>query len=223
MVDGKEMHPTTSLELIQDRIGVYVYYGVSPLGYDGWSHYQVNGGGVCIIPYTVYNGHLYIAAVRQQSVLNGNGGYGPVGGFVDPAEAGVDPHIPAERETREEMGWHPLFRLQLLAGAPMNKNGAFTYTPKGEGVLVFGLEIPDRLLDWHDGVPTFRPGVLTRDTAKDAATEHIEGVDLIPYEAALAASDMHLVAATARLLVHLGRTHQKTSKPSRGIAVGDDD
>lgn len=208
LVDGQEIRPNSSLELVQEQIGVYVFYGMSPLGYDGLSIHQVNGGGVIIFPYVVRDGYLYVAAIRQRSALNGNGGHGPVGGFVDPEEAGVDPRIPAERETREEMGWHPLFRLQPLAGTPMNKNSAFAYTPRGEGVLAFSLEIPDIFLDWSGGSPVFHPGMLERDVAKDAATEYIEGVDLIPYADAIAASDMHLVAGAARLRLHLARTGQ---------------
>ncbi len=208
LLDGAEIRPSHSLELVQERLGVRVFYGMSPLGYDGWCMHQVNGGGVCVLPYTVRDGRLFVAAVRQHHILNGNSGYEVVGGFVDPEEAGLDPRIPAEREAREEMGWHPLFKLIPLPGTPMNKNRAFTYTPKGEGVSAFGLEIPDALLDWSDGPPVFRPGVLERDLPEDAATECIDGIDLIPYEDAIASSDMHLVAGAARLRLHLARTGQ---------------
>lgn len=190
---------------IVSRIRIYsgfgeLNYGMSSVGYDGWSWKEPGGGGSVTIPYAKINGGLHLGVVKQMRHNQGGEVLNVPRGFLDPKETHFQA---AERELAEETGIAPVAAsLVALPGDPMNPNSTFFETVEPcEGVKFFVCKVSqDALKRESDGVWVFKHGIV-KPVSK--AAEGIVKCMFIYWKEAAKLSDMFTVAAVARLLANL--------------------
>lgn len=199
-VDGQEVPVKSHAILANEKVGFQVVYGKGPAGWDQPGFHERGGGGSVTLPFTIWNGRLFVAVVKEgrplqadEPVLNS------VRGFLDP---GKNHFETAKTELAEEMGLANITLFEL-PGDGGNPNSTFFETwPQGEGLRFWGAYIPDKLLVAVDKGFAFKEGVL-KPTKDDKLAEKILGSLFIPWDEAARLGDMMTMSAIARLLAYL--------------------
>jgi ADP-ribose pyrophosphatase YjhB (NUDIX family) len=157
-----------------------------------------------IVPYLKIEGELYVGVLRQYrhnhvgEVLNVPRGFLDLGESHDEA---------ARREFSEETGYARASAMVPLEGEPANPNSSFFFTPDGEGVRFFAVQLALDDVENRDGRIVFRRDRTRTDpiSASHRLAERVQDVQFIYWADAALVSDLFTVSAVARLLAHLRR------------------
>lgn len=167
-VDGKEVD--ARLVRIESDAYEIVEYGLRPEGYDGCVIYERGGGGAATIPWTVYEGELYVGLVRESRANMSGTWYDVCGGYVEPGQthagaalkrAVVEAGIPTNAPRNE------------LPGIAVSSNRTYWVADpaKGEGIHFFAVRIPAEQLErdgdeQHLQLLRFKQGIPNTQLAK---------------------------------------------------------
>lgn len=199
MVDGQEIDPG-QVSIVSRRFGV-LCYGMTPMGYDGWSFKQAGGGGVVIVPFVMLGDMLHIGVIDQERLLQGGKVLNLPRGFIDPGEAAAKA---ASREASEELGVHER-NLIDLGGDPTNPNSAFFDTSEeATGDRFFGMKFTSSEIVMEEAAVRLRPDLVDPDKSHRLA-ESIGRSLFMPWYQAAGLSDMFTVAGVGRLLAYLAQ------------------
>jgi len=205
-VNDEEIAEVASVTITSDRFGT-VRYGLTRLGYDGWSFREAGGGGMVVLPYVWHDSELWVGVVRQERPNQSGSVLNAPRGFVDAHETHEQG---AARELAEETAitW-PADRVIGLEGEPANPNSTFFETAPGRGVHFYGVRVSPDELDTSADVPHIRADLISGHRAYAAARdERITGVAFIRWWEAATLADMFTNAAVARLCAFLCRQGQ---------------
>ncbi len=194
-VNGEIFPGARHVSIENERFGT-LSFGRRPEGTIGWGWKEVGGGGVGIVPYSVFEGKLVIGLILQdRHFMSGGQASNIPRGFLDLAKTHFET---ATREFTEEVGWKaPHERLESLDGSPANSNSTFFDTTDGGGFRYFCFEAYSLELERTlDGV-VFKAGLIK---PVSAITERILGCSFVPWEVAATVADNFSNAGVARLL-----------------------
>ncbi len=163
----------TKLEAFQDRLGVRIYYGMRPEGYDSFVIAENGGGGSISLAYFFKDGvrsrkNLMVAAVYESR--NGHPVVNLPRAFLKPGEQ----HLKvAETTAAEEFGLNKPFKTFPLFN-PENANSAFFFNEEGQGCRFFAMQVNRRALQLipENGHFKFKNEVVAVD-AGNAATKRL--------------------------------------------------
>jgi hypothetical protein len=191
--DGKELTAQPNLVEIEDEMRGKITIGQWPQGFHGWA-FDPHTDGTVTIPWSRSPaGELYVGLIHEQrSNMGPEKIWCPLGGSVERGESFRDAE---KRESMEEGGLDTSGSVSL-PGLPINADRAYyIQNPhKGEGLHVFGLEIPFMMLEPDDS-EILRPRAGTIVSTRESELR------FMPWKKATALSaDGVALAGIARLL-----------------------
>lgn len=196
---GKPIPKVTSLVLFNERMGVMFKYGLHPSGlWDQFAIHEPGGGGSITAPYTIIDGKLFIAVLREDRPFQGGMIENVPRGFLDP---GKDHFQIALLELEEEARLELHERVHKLPGHGVNSNSAFfvNATP-GEGCQFFAFYISPEELRMVDSRFMFKPDMLQ---PKTPLAEKITRSYFIHWKEAMLLGDMFTLAVVGKLVQEL--------------------
>lgn len=207
IVDGIEVD-ARHVRIESNRFEI-VEYGERPEGYDGCVVYERGGGGAATIPWTVYEGELYVGLVQESRANMFGTWYDVCGGYVNPHETHAQA---AARRATVEAGITADAPRDELPGRAVNANRTyFVGDPaKGEGIHFFAVFVPvDHVeIDYdeqHLRLLRFKTGIPTVQLSKPA-----EKIRFLPWRDAIRESPCGIaLAGIMRLIAEIGTVSVK--------------
>lgn len=173
-------------------------YGKSPTGpWDQWAFHENGGGGAVTVPYAIIGEKIFIGMMKQGRDLQANE---PVWNVPRGCLQGESHEETAYAEFQEETGVDAKAKLEVnqLPGEAINPNSAFFETwVEGEGVYLYSVYFPDRLLEKNDD-----GNLVMKEKVKplDDAEKLFGNLTFLPLAEACQVGDSFTLAAIARLI-----------------------
>jgi 8-oxo-dGTP pyrophosphatase MutT (NUDIX family) len=200
-VDGKEVNPVKSVQLINDNINMSVNYGMRPEGYDGFVIRET--GGAVTIPWMIdQDGQIFVGLVEEYRPTTGaERTLNAPRGMAISGENHVDT---ARREFKEETGKDIGSRaVQLTSGVNINSTAYDNSRDENPGVSAYAVNIDTDELEISyedDGTLFYKfPDAVARN-ADNKVVEKIYGTKFVPLREALDSKDMFTVFSVGLLM-----------------------
>jgi len=99
-INGEVRPDVRSIDVENAEIGWEFYYGMRPEGHDGIVFRERKGGGSVVLPYTWWDGQIFVGVLLEDRFLQGGRVPNAPRGALDEGETHI---VAAERELREEL------------------------------------------------------------------------------------------------------------------------